>query len=68
MGRLDEINRRLELLDRLKSKYNKSIAELLDYKAQIAAELDLAFNINEEIEELKTKLAKIESELKQKRD
>ncbi|MFY9217421.1 MAG: DNA repair protein RecN [Tepidanaerobacteraceae bacterium] len=63
MGRLDEINRRLELLDRLKSKYNKSIAELLDYKAQIAAELDLAFNINEEIEELKTKLAKIESEL-----
>jgi len=63
MGRLDEINKRLELLDRIKSKYNKSIPELLDYKAQIATELDLAFNLNEEIKELKTKRANIESEL-----
>jgi len=63
MGRLDVINKRLEFLDRIKSKYNKSIPELLDYKSQIAAELDLAFNVNEEIEELKIKQDKIESEL-----
>lgn len=63
MGRLDIINKRLDLLDRIKSKYNKSIPELLDYKAQIATELDLAFNLNEEIDELKTKLVDIESKL-----
>jgi len=62
-GRLDVINERLELLDRLKSKYNKNIEELLNYKAQIAADLDSVFNINEEIEELQAKHANIESEL-----
>lgn len=63
MGRLDSINNRLELIDRIKSKYNKSIPELLDYKAQIAAELEQAFNVTEEIDELKTKCDNIKSEL-----
>jgi len=63
MGRLDDINKRLELLDRLKAKYNKSIAELLEYKDQIAADLDLALNIDGEIQELKLTYANIESEL-----
>ena len=62
-SKLDLLNKRLELLDRLKSKYNKSLPELIDYKAQIAAELDNAFNVTEEIDELKTMLYNIESEL-----
>jgi DNA repair protein RecN (Recombination protein N) len=65
MGKLDTINTRLELLDRIKSKYNKSISELLSYKAQAVAELDKAFNIKEEISELRTELTSIKLNLSQ---
>ena len=63
MGKLDKINARLELLHRLKSKYNKSITELLKYKNEVVAELEKAFNINEGISVLRTKLTNIELNL-----
>jgi DNA repair protein RecN (Recombination protein N) len=63
MGKLDKINTRLELLHRLKSKYNKSITELLNYKTEVAAELEKAFNINEQISVLRTELKNIELNL-----
>ncbi|HHY71585.1 MAG TPA: DNA repair protein RecN, partial [Thermoanaerobacterales bacterium] len=59
IGKLNMINARLELLDRIKSKYNKNIPELIEYKIQAAAELDKAFNINEQIGELKNELTSI---------
>ena len=63
--KLNTINARLELLNRLKSKYGKNIPELLSYKAQAAAELDKALNINEEISELKAEQEKIKLALSQ---
>lgn len=63
MEKLDAINTRLELLDRIKSKYNKSIPELITYKAEAAAELDLALNLNEKINEKNMELAGIETDL-----
>ena len=63
MGKLNRINARLELLDRLKLKYDKSISELLIYKDQAAAELDKALNLNEQIDELNFELENIKLDL-----
>ena len=38
-GKLNVINSRLEMINRIKSKYNKSIPELLTYKEEAAAQL-----------------------------
>ncbi|HHW02673.1 MAG TPA: DNA repair protein RecN [Thermoanaerobacterales bacterium] len=64
--RLDEVQTRLDLIDRLRSKYNMSIAELLDYKKQAAAKLDEVYNIDEEIDNLKAKLQNITLKLAEK--
>jgi DNA repair protein RecN (Recombination protein N) len=53
---LNEIQSRLELLDRLKAKYNMSIDELLKYKEEAAARLDDVLNIDDEIAELEEEL------------
>lgn len=39
-GRLDEIEKRLELIQQLKRKYGDSIAQILNYYAKIKAELE----------------------------
>lgn len=64
--RLDEIQSRLELIDRLKSKYNMSIAELMEYKQQAATRLDEVYNIDGEIDNLKIKLKDVMSKLAEK--
>ncbi|ADL08057.1 DNA repair protein RecN [Thermosediminibacter oceani] len=58
-GRLDEIQARLALLDRLKSKYNMSIEELLNYKEQAASKLEEALNIDDEISKLESSLKEL---------
>ncbi|MCF6096698.1 DNA repair protein RecN [Thermovorax subterraneus] len=55
-GKLDEIQSRISLLNRLKNKYNKSIDELIKYKEQVASKLDEALNIDEEIIKLEDSL------------
>ncbi|MCG0274994.1 MAG: DNA repair protein RecN [Thermosediminibacteraceae bacterium] len=60
--RLDEINARLALLNRLKSKYNKSIEELIKYKEQAASKLDEALNIDDEIKKLESSLTKLKQD------
>ncbi|KXG78151.1 DNA repair protein RecN [Fervidicola ferrireducens] len=55
-GKLDEIQARISFLNRLKSKYNKSIDELIKYKEQAASKLDEALNIDEEIIKLENSL------------
>lgn len=64
--RLDEIQLRLELIDRLKSKYNMNIGELIEYKKQAAARLEEVYNIDEEINDLNIKLKDIVSKLTEK--
>ncbi|HEY8363153.1 MAG TPA: DNA repair protein RecN, partial [Tissierellaceae bacterium] len=61
-ARLDEINARLALLNRLKNKYNKSIEELIKYKEQVTSKLDEALNIDDEIKKLESSLAKLKQE------
>ncbi|TYP51648.1 DNA repair protein RecN [Thermosediminibacter litoriperuensis] len=58
-GRLDEIHTRLALLDRLKSKYNMSIEELLNYKEQAASNLEEALNLDDEISKLESSLKEL---------
>ncbi|MCR4430705.1 MAG: DNA repair protein RecN [Tepidanaerobacteraceae bacterium] len=64
--RLNELQLRLELIDRLKSKYNMTISELISYKEQAAARLEEVYNIDEEINNLHSKLKDITSKLIEK--
>jgi len=52
-ARLDEIYSRLQLLDRLKSKYNMSLNEILKYKEAAAARIYEAEDLEEELNNLK---------------
>nr|PZN03485.1 MAG: DNA repair protein RecN [Bacillota bacterium] len=61
-GRLDEIQSRISFLNRLKSKYNKSIDELIKYKEQAASKLDEALYIDEGIAKLENSLEELKRE------
>lgn len=61
--KLNTINERLELINRLKLKYGKTIPELLDYKANAIAELDNVINTGDEIKELKIEYEQIKKSL-----
>ena len=51
-GRLDAIEERLAVLDRLRRKYGKSCAEILEYRRRIEAELEDLVADDEQREEL----------------
>lgn len=55
--RLEEIEDRLALLDRLKRKYGASVAEVIAYGEQVREKLDEIENRDQLLVELKTKLA-----------
>lgn len=61
---LDEIQERLELINMLKKKYGNSIEKILEYKEKIQNELQVIENADDSINELKSKLTVIESDLK----
>jgi DNA repair protein RecN (Recombination protein N) len=56
---LDDINSRLDLIERLKSKYNMSISELINYKEQASSALDDVYAIEDEIEQINKQLSGI---------
>jgi len=55
--RLDEIYSRLQLLSRLKSKYNMSLKEILHYKEAAAAKIYETMDLEEELKDLKEQMA-----------
>lgn len=61
--RLNDIQARLEFLDRLKLKYGMDLSQIMEYKNQAAALLDEVLNVNEEISELEFRLDKVKSRL-----
>lgn len=63
--RLNEVQLRLEEIDRLKSKYKMNISELIKYKEQAASRLEEVDNIDEEVNDLYIKLKEIVSKLKE---
>jgi len=64
--RLDEIQSRLEFIDRIKSKYGMNIAELMEYKKQAAARLDEVYSMDEEIGKINESLKDAMSKLAEK--
>lgn len=50
--RVEEVEARLHLIDRLKKKYGESIAGILAYQQKLATELDLQSNFDFEIQKL----------------
>ncbi len=60
--RLEEIEDRLALLDRLKRKYGKTIAELLDYQEQIRPRLQALENPAKREDELRRELETVRRE------
>jgi len=52
-GRLEEIENRLALLDKLKRKYGASIAEVLAFLAEVRAQIEQVENAGERMEELR---------------
>ncbi|AOY77076.1 DNA repair protein RecN [Clostridium formicaceticum] len=60
---LQEIEKRLDILNNLKRKYGASIEEILDYKEKIQQELDDYTYSEEKIEEIKKEIQKEQKEL-----
>ncbi|KAB3527561.1 DNA repair protein RecN [Alkaliphilus serpentinus] len=60
---LNEVEKRLDLINSLKRKYGASIKEILDYKRQIERELDFYTNSEEEIKILQVEIEKIKKDL-----
>src|SRR6266568_4119559 len=63
--RLEEIEDRLALLDRLKRKYGMSIPEIIRYQEQIRARLDLLDSPAKREDELRDELRKVQAEYSQ---
>ncbi len=64
--RLDEIERRLDLIDRLKRKYGDSIEEILDYLEEARKELQELLAAEEQGDDLREMIASVEEELLEK--
>jgi DNA repair protein RecN (Recombination protein N) len=52
-GRLDEIENRLALLDKLKRKYGRSLEEVLAFLAEVRAQIEQVEHAGERMEELR---------------
>lgn len=63
---LDEIEQRLDLISKLKSKYGSSIAEILQYRDSIEKEKEDILNSEQKIASLKQELGRAQEILKQK--
>ncbi|MHB8927153.1 MAG: DNA repair protein RecN [Bacillota bacterium] len=61
--RLDEIERRLDLITQLKRKYGNTIAEVLKYRDEVAAEIERLSNAEEHIARLREDIAAAKKEL-----
>lgn len=64
-GRLDQIERRLEVINQLKYKYGDSEQQVLKYYDQIAAELKQMQATDETADDLEAQVAQQESQLRQ---
>lgn len=59
--RTAEVNERLSQIDRLKRRYGSTLAEIQAYQQEAQQKLNRLQNADEQIEELRTKLTKLES-------
>jgi DNA repair protein RecN (Recombination protein N) len=66
--RLQEIDRRLSLLNRLKRKYGATTEEILNYQAQTRAKLKRLENADDDIERLQRQLQEVEAQTNQLAD
>lgn len=64
-NRLQEINARLSLLNRLKRKYGSTVEEILNYQAQTKAKLKRLENAENEIEYLQSRVKEAEIQTSQ---
>ncbi|MHB0885125.1 MAG: DNA repair protein RecN [Bacillota bacterium] len=62
-ARLDETERRLDLIGQLKRKYGNTVAEVLKYRDEVAAELERLDNAEGHIARLREDIAKARAEL-----
>jgi DNA repair protein RecN (Recombination protein N) len=62
-GRLEELEDRLDLINRLKRKYGKDIAEILAYQQGVAAELAVLSCHEQTRDELASRIASLREEL-----
>lgn len=65
-GRLDEVEERMALLDRLKRKHGGTIAAVLAYAEQCRTRRDELVGAEEAIEEVEAELAEVRAELEQR--
>jgi DNA repair protein RecN (Recombination protein N) len=65
---LNSLEERLDLINRLKRKYGKSIEEILEYYSQKAAALERLRNSQREQESIKAEIKKLEESLKKECD
>lgn len=65
-GEVDQVISRLDLIDSLKSKYGRSIGEILSYRDRISRELELVENFEDQKEELEKQAKAALNELKEK--
>ncbi|MGO4881410.1 MAG: DNA repair protein RecN [Bryobacteraceae bacterium] len=64
-GRLEEIENRLALLDKLKRKYGASIAEVLAFLAEVRAQIEQVEHAGERMEELRKERERLAGEYTQ---
>ncbi|GFO56342.1 DNA repair protein RecN [Geomonas sp. Red276] len=62
-GRLEQLEDRLDLINRLKRKYGADVAEVLAYAAEVDRELATLSNREEAKEELSLRIARLKEEL-----
>lgn len=61
--RLKFLDERLDLINKLKRKYGKTIKHILEYRDGISKELTLLLNCEEQIKEIKSKIEKCEIQM-----
>ena len=61
--KLNEIENRLSILNKLKRKYGSSIAEIFEYRDKVSKELNIMLNLDEEIEKINIKIEEKEKAL-----
>ncbi|MGA2593724.1 MAG: DNA repair protein RecN [Bryobacteraceae bacterium] len=64
-GRLEEIENRLALLDKLKRKYGRSIEEVIAFLAEVRAQIEQVEHAGERMEELRKERARLAGEYEQ---
>jgi DNA repair protein RecN (Recombination protein N) len=64
-GRLEEIENRLALLDKLKRKYGSTMAEVLAFLVEVRAQIEQVENAGERLEQLRKERARLAQEYEQ---